>query len=481
MGAIVRSIPNWFRERAQTGFLLALAAFFCVFHASVFKAHFGPDEMMNLYGHWHRPLWQTAVAEVRFWSKTVRPMGAIYYLPLYRAFGLNPVPFHAARCAILGVNTVVFFKLAKAVVRSRWASVLAAFPIAYHSTTGNLHYDGAFIYDALCGTFYFWALLYYVRSRRGSGRGGLRAGQTGLFLALYICALDSKEMAVSLPVLVLAYELLFQGRRAKVGPAMAAGAITLVFILGKTIGPGALTHLDAYRPVFRWERFAGANTRFLNTIFYTDLFNSGRVLGLWIALLYAGLRNWGLRKFDPRWLFLLIWAVVTPLPLAFLPDRGGGTLYIVAGGWGMLAALALRAVVRRFARQPVAGLPRRAIMAAGLAGCIAAYWHETARQDRKLTRWYLENGQETQRIIAQMSKLGERPPSHSRVVFLNDPFTGYDMLFIAALVWRDPTIDIHLQRMHALPEAELAQAKYVFDYVDGRFAPVKWPALVKSW
>src|SRR5215467_752321 len=481
MTRTLKFLPHSFRARIQTAFLLVLAAFFWIFHATVFKAHFGPDEMMNLYGHWQPPLWKTLAADLRFWSKTVRPMGAVYYLPMYWLFGLNPVPFSAARCLILFVNTLIFFKLANAIVRSWWAATLAAFPIGYQAMIGNLHYDGAFVYDVLCGSFYFAALLYYIRCRRQEGRGTLTARQIAIFLILYICALDSKEMAVSLPVLVLAYEVLFQGRRARVAPALAAGAVTLVFILGKTIGPGTLTTMDAYKPVFTWERFSEANTRFLNTLFYTDVFTINRVLELWGVLLYIGLRNWGLKKFDPRWLFLLIWVVVTPLPLAFLPNRGGATLYIVAGGWAMLAALVLREILRRFARQPVAGLPRRIIMTAGLAGCIAAYWHETARQDRKLVHWFLENGQETQQTIAQLRALGQRPPAHSGVVFLNDPFTGYDTLFISALVWRDSTIDIHLQRKYQLPESELAKAKYIFDYTDGRFVLVKSPSLVKSW
>src|SRR6516165_11124790 len=261
MARTLKFLPHSFRARIQTAFLLFLAAFFWIFHATVFKAHFGPDEMMNLYGHWQPPLWKTMFADLHFWSKTVRPMGAIYYLPAYRLFGLNPVPFSAVRCVILLVNTLVFFQLANAILRSWWAATLAAFPIAYQATIGNLHYDGAFIYDVLCGAFYFVALLYYLHCRRRGGRGGLTIGQIALFLVFYVCALDSKEMAVSLPVLVLAYELLFHGRRAKVAAALAAGAVTLVFILGKTIGPGTLTTMDAYKPVFTWERFSEANTR----------------------------------------------------------------------------------------------------------------------------------------------------------------------------------------------------------------------------
>ena len=121
-------------------------------------------------------------------------------------------------------------------------------------------------------------------------------------------------------------------------------------------------------------------------------------------------------------------------------------------------------------------------MTAGLAGCIAAYWHETARQERKVMHWFLENGALTEQAFAQLRAMGAQPPAHSIVAFLNDPFPGqWDTLFIAALVWRDPTIDIWLQRENPLPDPQLAQAKFIFDYVDGRFVLVKSPSLVKSW
>jgi hypothetical protein len=452
----------------RVSFLVVLAVFFVTFHVRVIRAQFGPDEMMNLYGHWQPPFWKTVAAEITFWSKTLRPMGAFYYLPLYQLFGLNPKPFNVVRSLLLLMNTALFLLLAKKIARSWWVATLASFPIAYQSNIGNLHYDGAFVYDVLCGGFYFAAFLYYLRCRRTNE--SLHIRDLCIFLALYICALDSKEMAVSLPVLVLAYEVLFFGRRAKVAPALIAGVLTLAFILGKTLGAETLTSMDAYRPVYTWERFGTSSARFLNQLFYTDVFTPGLVLWLWAALLYVGLRNWGLRKFDPRWLFLLVWVVITPLPIAFLPDRGGATLYIVTGGWAMMAASAVRAIVRDVGRQPVAGLSRRAIMAAGFAACIAGYWHETLLADRIVVPHYLQNGAELRQAIYQIQALGTRPVSHSIVVFLNDPFPQYyDTLFIAALVWKDPTIVIWLQNRLHLPASELGRANYVIDYVDGRF------------
>lgn len=450
------------RLNSKSAFWALLLAFFCLFHAHVLKSDFGRDELRNLYSYWNPPLGKVVLSDLVFWNKFVRPMGAIYYLPLYHWFGLNPVPFTVVRNLILLANTVVFYQLARHLGRSSWIAALATFPIAYHSNLGNLAYDGAFIYDVLCGGFYFAALLYYVHCRR-SGRG-LRPLQICAFLALYICALDSKEMAVSLPVIVLAYELLFKPRGAKFGAVLAVTAVTAVFIAGKTMGAGTLTAMEAYRPVFSWARYADSSTRFLNTIFYTSAFTMGRVLALEAILLFVGLRN-------PRWLFLLIWVIVTPLPIAFLPDRGGGTLYIVAGGWALLVAMAARVVISRV---PV--LSRRMAMAAGLLACIAAYSYATRRADKDNLSWYLSIGDETRRAIHQFDALGLRPAAHSRIAFLNDPFPDtYITLFLAALYWKDPDLDINLQRIYRMPENELARMDYILDY-DGRQFVVVRPA-----
>ena len=157
---------SWWKLTRIAGALL-IAAFFYAFQKRVLKAHFGPDEMMNIYGVWHPPLWKVVLADVAFWSSFVRPMAALYYLPLFHFFKLDPVPYSVVRIVMLGVNTVVFYKLARALSGSWWVAVLAAFPVAYQANLGNLAFDGAFIYDVLCGGFFFAALLYYVHARRG--------------------------------------------------------------------------------------------------------------------------------------------------------------------------------------------------------------------------------------------------------------------------------------------------------------------------
>ena len=395
---------------------LLIAAFFYAFQKRVLKAHFGPDEMMNIYGYWSPPLWKVLLSCLQFWSKFVRPMAGAYYLPLFHIFKLNPVPYSVVRIAMLGVNTILFYKLARALAGSWWVAVLASFPVAYQANLGNIAFDGAFIYDAICGGFFFAALLYYVLGRRG--RPHLSVRQGCVFLALCVCALDSKEMAVSLAVVALAYELLLEKHPAgyespgdrklwalQLWPTLAAGAMTLIFIVGKTTGEGSLAHIEVYTPVLTWARFSESTIRFMNTMFYADGITMEHAFALWAVLLAAGI--FGLRRMrNPRWMFLWIWVTVTPLPIVFLPGRGAALLYIVVAGWALAVAMMLRAISWRLARELFLGRPGRwATMTLCLLLCGWQYETETRRVHRYDVYGYLLTGAATMDWIHGWSSL----------------------------------------------------------------------------
>jgi len=108
-------------------------------------------------------------------------------------------------------------------------------------------FSGSFSYDAVCGFFYFAALTYYIHIREKGLL--LRPTQWVGFLALYICALNVKEMAVTLPVVILIYEFLKYSHELErprfsrwtlreALPALVAGAITAIYCYNKIYGPG---------------------------------------------------------------------------------------------------------------------------------------------------------------------------------------------------------------------------------------------------
>src|SRR5262249_48564738 len=149
----------------------------------------------------------------------------------------------------------------------------------------------------------------------------LRSMQCVGFLALYVCALNSKEMAVTLPVIVLSYELLKYYHRPErqklihwilydATPALLAGAITAIYCYKKIYGlgfagpfsegflecwapvrlpPWFSTMPKLYAPFYSCLRFIDKNAPFLNELFYLAqnyFFTGGPFLAIW-ALIFA--------------------------------------------------------------------------------------------------------------------------------------------------------------------------------------------------
>jgi hypothetical protein len=484
---VLNHIARRWQEAAVALFIFGFFLYFC---AHALRVRFALDEMMNMYWYWKPSLWKLGWSMVTFSNSVIRPMGAVYYLVLFKIFGFHPLPYNVFRLAVLVFNALIFFWLAARISGSRVAAAIATFVVAYHGDIGNIAYVGSFIYDAFCGGFYFCALLYYVRCRSLYGR--LNWSGSCAFLGLYICALNSKEMAVSLPVVIFAYELLYHAPKtwkidgvrrwlADAGPMLASIAITMIFIAVKTWGAGSLMNAEGFRPVYTWARFIETNTRYLNEIFYTERFSVTLVILAWAALLYAGLRNW-----DRRLLLLWVWVMVTPLPIAFIPGRGGACLYIIAAGWALVVGILTEALARRIAREPVfARLPSEVVVTCLLLVGVLLYGYETEWFHNFREPGYLQSGDKTWSLIQQFRELPTRPAPGSRIVFLNDDFPGCDALFVASLWWNDHSLGIKVldQRNptrkdrcndgHHVSEQELSAMDYVFDFPDGRLKQLK--------
>src|SRR6185503_14415842 len=77
----------------------ALACYFLYFNLASLKVRFGPDDMMNMANYWRLPAAKLAWSQVAPWRGYYRPMGGLFYVPLFRWFGLSPAPYHAAIAA----------------------------------------------------------------------------------------------------------------------------------------------------------------------------------------------------------------------------------------------------------------------------------------------------------------------------------------------------------------------------------------------
>src|SRR6266404_994362 len=96
-----------------------IVGFFIHFCSRALYGRFALDEMMNMYWYWEPGIWKVGWANLTFSNSVIRPLGALYYVPLFKMFGFNPLPFNAFRLVILGINALIFFWLAARISGSR--------------------------------------------------------------------------------------------------------------------------------------------------------------------------------------------------------------------------------------------------------------------------------------------------------------------------------------------------------------------------
>jgi hypothetical protein len=496
-----------------------LIAYFLYFALPALRGGFRGDEMMNMVIYWKSGMLRSLLANVTFWTTFYRPGGALYYLPLYHFFALDPLPYRIVQIGILAASIPLVYYLSRRLTSSRSIAFLAVLALCYHPGLADLVFTGAFIYDVLCGFFYFAALTCYVHSREKEHP--LRPLQLLGFLVLYICALNSKEMAVTLPVIVFVYELLKRPRWADwkaffrwcysfAAPSLIAGLLTAIYIYGKTHGPGSLTRYDPYRPKISWHNFFTSNTTFVSDLLYLQHpITPITLLVLWgLVFIYAFLRR------DRTLQLMAFWVVIVPLPIAFLvPLRAGASLYLLLFGWAMIFAKVIidlitliskvgmligqgvgadattgaitGGVLNSSVRGAATGAAIRQmgasafrivavfLVASGLA--IFTRW-ENQRYDT--VRALLGVGRQVSHLIEALKSLHLQPPPQSTVLIRipeNAFRNRWHGVFIAYLLWNDHSLKIWLEGVSQLTPQQLAKIDYIISLTEFEAKVIRSP------
>ncbi len=187
---------------------VAIALWFLWFAHGGLGAALSGDDLMNLHGYAMRSESSLALDMVRFWSTAYRPLGALFYLPLYHFFRLDPLPYRIGCFVLLGANLFLLFRFCARVTASAETALLATFLASYHAWFIDLYYSAGTVYDLACYPLYLCAFLLYIRVR-GQGRVFGPAALAGIS-ALYILALEAKEMAATLPLMLFVWEIVYR-------------------------------------------------------------------------------------------------------------------------------------------------------------------------------------------------------------------------------------------------------------------------------
>jgi hypothetical protein len=499
-----------------------LIAYFLYFALPALRGGFREDEMMNMGICWCAGALKSLLANIVFWKLFLcpgdalydlplylyRPGGALYYLPLYHFFGLDPLPYRVVQISILAASIPLVYYLSRRLACSRSIAFLAVLALCYHPRLAGLVFVGAFIYDVLCGFFYFAAFAYYIHIREKDV--SLRPVQLLGFLALYVCALNCKEMAVTLPVIVLIYEFLkshgwadskafLRWIRLDAAPSLIAGLLTVLYIYGKTHGSGSLASLDPYRPKYSWHNFTASNGRFVGEL----LFSGHAITPITLLILWAFVFIYAFVRREHTLQLMAFWIVIVPLPLAFIvPMRGDAPLYLLLFGWAMIFAkivFDLITLISKFAvfaanrvRAATAGAtvglvstkvspPVFRIMATLLvAFALAAF---TQRENQRLQAPWLNAGTKTSHVIQRFRSLGLRPLNDSSILLLlkeNIFQNRWNVFFIASLVWNNHSLRIWVENVNELTPQQQANVDYIISVSEFEADVIRSPKLPKS-
>ncbi len=477
--------------RGRKAVVAALLVFyFFVVSWDTVKAHFAPDEMFAIWWYWHPGLAHLFTSQLALWKGYVRPLGGFFFLPVYLIYGLDPVPYHVYLLALVLAGAYLMYRLARALGCDDLPAAVVALIACYHGGLSNLYYNSVFVFDVLVGIFVFAAFTYYARIR-STGKL-LNTGQMAAFLFLFLCALNAKEMAVTVPIVLLAYEWLFHQAppwrpkeffRWLRGPGSAVcwtGLMNLVFIYGKRFGADGLMNgpSDAYKPVLSLDRIVDFQERYLGDIFYhLPRFGGIATLAIWLIVTWLA---W--RRNRPLMRFCWIWVLVTPLPIEFIIGRDQACLYVCQAGWAIMAGILFTDLVNFLAPRLVEldaqcrslGVARTRTMLAVVGMVIYALWG-----------WqYKENivkpsmpalGALTMDVLAEVRAKNPTVRPGATVVFLDDPWhnQGFDMAFIAELWFRDRSTRVLLDQASHLSADEIAKADAVFTWQEDKLIRVR--------
>ncbi len=240
---------------------MLLTGYFFWFAGDNLRVEFTHDDLMNTYRAWlasWKSLWLDNVVFFRP-TPVYRPLPEMAYKLSFLAFGFDLLPFRILLTGLLLANAFLVYLFGASISHSKLAGLIAAAVMVYHPNLMALYYDTGLCFDIFCFFFYFVSLIVYLRLRSRP-----TAPLALAFLLSYVCALNSKEMAVSLPVAMFFIELLFfrlggdyrratliswpfrQGKWVSIAALMA-----LLFILGRVLSANGLVNAGDTGSIYR--------------------------------------------------------------------------------------------------------------------------------------------------------------------------------------------------------------------------------------
>jgi hypothetical protein len=408
----------------------------------IWRADWSHDDLMNCYRAMQTP-WRTMLIDtLMFWkpSELFRPLGEIFYKLFWEQFGFSPLPWRLAISVLLLANAFILGHLANRLSGSMAVGLAATAIASFHSLWTHLYLNTGTIFEILAYTFVYGALAYYVEFR-----------DPYFTTILLILGLNSKESAIILPVLVVLYEWIWNKRTPWLFCGLA-GTVCVAFIFGRIYGPGGLTSIGSYQPVYSiatyMERFRG----------YFGPLILWKQIPYWALPLAAApllLRN-------KQAVFSVLLFPLAILPLAFVPDRGLEGVYIACAALPLGLSSALLLIPKEDWRLP----------GAALLFLTTAFWMPGTYL---IDGWDREQN-EIRAFHQSLKQLAPTLPQGAQLRFINEPFAEdvpWASTFATRLLYKDPSLLIISPNSPANKDLPAEKDTVVFDWRDNKLYRIK--------
>jgi len=221
-----------------------------------------------------------------------RPVVTLTYFIDYAIWRLNPPGYHLTNVILHTVNVFLLYLFMKIISRNSSPSILATLLFLSHPLLTETVNAVCYREDILASIFFLLAFVYFIKIRIPfSGRGNLKQ-QTNTKLVLYYTvscgsyclALFSKEMAITLPILLVLFDLLYPRQ----GEFKASSAIpSLTKLKSWILFYSGYIAVTGFYLFIRFVAFK--NTFKTIDVYPTNIFTMTKVVASYLKLLFTPL------------------------------------------------------------------------------------------------------------------------------------------------------------------------------------------------
>ncbi|MCK5534902.1 tetratricopeptide repeat protein, partial [bacterium] len=295
-----------------------------------------------------------------------RPLTTLSYFISYSLWGINPLGYRWASIINHLLNAVLVYLITSILFRKRNISFMAGLFFIAHPINTEAVCGISFNENLLACLFLLGAFYLYVKTQNDKKSQKIRIFLWGISCLFYLLALLSKEVAISLPLIILAYDYCFapeKDMRKRYFFYLGYAGITLFYLgirffvlqdiqniffsnlIKKDFLSVGLVEIIASLVYFLKLLVLPVNLCAVPLISTPGSLFGARGLGLIVAIIIIGVFNFFIYKYSKKvfwsllWIFLNLLPILSIIPFYYLFSER--YLYIPSIGFAMLLAIGI--------------------------------------------------------------------------------------------------------------------------------------------